>query len=123
MQAQAFGLLLIAIVMTNVGELLLKHGMTMHGEMSLHPETLVPTMFRTFTNPFVLAGFVLVFGASIFWLAVLSRVELSWAYPMLSLGYVLVVILSALFLNETITLGRVLGILIIISGVFVLFRN
>ncbi len=123
MQIQAFVLLLIAIVMTNAGELLLKRGMSMLGVMSLHPETLIPTLFRTFTNPFVLAGFVLVFGASIFWLAVLSRVDLSWAYPMLSLGYVLVVILSAIFLNETITLTRVFGVLIIVTGVFVLFRS
>lgn len=123
MQTQAFALLVIAILMTNTGELLLKRGMSMMGEMSLHPETLIPTLFRTFTNPFVFAGFVLVFGASIFWLAVLSRVDLSWAYPMLSLGYVVVVVLSAIFLNEPITVSRVLGVVIIIAGVFVLYRS
>jgi drug/metabolite transporter (DMT)-like permease len=109
--------------MSTTGELLLKTGMNRVGVLHLTLDQIVPSLFRTFTNPFVLTGFVLIFGGSIFWLAVISRVELSWAYPMLSLGYALVVLLSWLFLNESLTALRLIGVAIICLGVFVVSRS
>lgn len=120
---QAFFLLLIAIVMSTTGELLLKRGVNAVGVLSLAPADIVPTLMETFSNPFVLAGFALIFGGSIFWLAVISRVDLSWAYPMLSLGYVLVVVNSWLFLNEQVTPVRVAGVAIICLGVAIVGRS
>jgi multidrug transporter EmrE-like cation transporter len=120
---QAFFLLLIAISMSTTGELMLKTGMNRVGVLHLTVDQFIPTLIRAFTNPFVLVGFALIFGGSIFWLAVISRVELSWAYPMLSLGYVLVVLLSWLFLNESVTPLRLIGVAIICLGVFVVSRS
>lgn len=118
-----FLLLLVAICFTVTGELLLKQGMNKVGVLSLHPSSILPMLWRTFTTPQILIGFVFVFSASIFWLAVISRVELSYAYPMLSLGYVLVVLASWVVLGENVTLTRILGTLIIIGGVFVISRS
>lgn len=123
MALQAFLLLLVAIAMSTTGELLLKHGMNMVGVLSLAPGDIVPMLFKAFTNPFVFAGFALIFGGSIFWLAVISRVDLSWAYPMLSLGYIIVVIESWIILNEPVTALRLAGVLIICLGVFILSRS
>ena len=120
---QAFFLLLIAISMSTTGELLLKTGMNQVGVLHFSLDQFVPTLIRAFTNPFVLAGFVLIFGGSIFWLAVISRVDLSWAYPMLSLGYILVVLLSWWFLNEAITPLRLIGVGVICVGVFLVSRS
>lgn len=123
MALQAFILLLIDLAMTNIGELLLKRGMNQVGVMDLNPAQLIPMLFRTFINPFVFFGFVLLFGGSIFWLAVISRVQLSWAYPISSIGYILVLILSWLFLNESISFLRLAGVVIIIFGVFLVSRS
>jgi multidrug transporter EmrE-like cation transporter len=120
---QAFLLLLIAIVMSTTGELLLKRGMNAVGVLSLAPADIVPMLANAFSNPFILAGFALLFGGSIFWLAVISRVDLSWAYPMLSLGYVLVVVNSWLFLDEQVTPIRVAGVAIICLGVAIVGRS
>ena len=90
-----FVALLIAISMSVCGELMLKHGMNNVGTLDLTGWHAIGQLFRTFTNPFVLAGLVVIFGGSIFWLSVLSKAELSWAYPMLSLSYVAGVFLSA----------------------------
>jgi multidrug transporter EmrE-like cation transporter len=120
---QAFLLLLIAIAMSTTGELLLKHGMNMVGVLHLNPTLFIPTLAKAFTNPFVLAGFALIFGGSIFWLAVLSRVDLSWAYPMLSLGYIIVVVESWILLNEPVTPLRFIGVLVICLGVFIVSRS
>jgi multidrug transporter EmrE-like cation transporter len=120
---RAFVTLLVAISLTVTGELCLKRGMTQVGQFTLNPATLVPMLFRAFTMPLVLIGFILVFSASIFWLSVISQVDLSWAYPMLSLGYVLTVILSAIFLGENVTWLRLSGVVVIIFGVFLVSRS
>jgi len=120
---QVYAMLLVGICMSVTGELLLKHGMNQMGVLSLNPGTLLPSLVRTFSSPFILLGFAAVFGGSIFWLAVISRVQLSYAYPLLSLGYVIVVISSWAFLNEQLSLQRVAGVLVICLGVFVVSRT
>ncbi|MBI4301570.1 MAG: EamA family transporter [Chloroflexi bacterium] len=118
-----FLLLLVAVTFSVTGELLLKHGMNVVGELSFHSEVFFPTLRRAFSNPYVLVGFASIFTGSIFWLSVISRVALSYAYPMLSVSYILVVLASWLLLGEQITANRILGVLIICAGVYVVFRS
>lgn len=117
----AFLLLLVAVSFTVTGEFLLKHGMNTVGVLHLNPPTLLPSLWRTFTNPFVLAGFAFVAVASIFWLSVLSRIPLSVAYPSLSLAYVIAVFAAWPLLGEHLTVTKVAGVLIIVLGVFTLY--
>ena len=116
-----YALLAVAILLTVMGELLLKRGMNLHGELNIAASTLVPTVWQLVTNPFILGGFTLIFSGSLFWLSVISRIDLSVAYPMLSTGYVLVVLASALFLGEQVTALRMLGVFVIVVGVFLVF--
>jgi multidrug transporter EmrE-like cation transporter len=120
-------LLLIGIGLSVTGELLLKHGMNrfreQFGVLDLSLATLVPTLVRVFTQPAVLLGFVFVFGASIFWLAVLSRVHLSFAYPLLAFGYVVTALLARLLFNEPISATRWTGIVVICLGVVLVART
>jgi multidrug transporter EmrE-like cation transporter len=115
----AIALLLVAVLLSATGELLLKHGMTQLGVFSFEVEMLV----RIFTTPQILLGFALVFGGAIFWLAVISRVDLSFAYPMLALGYVLVVFASWLFLHEPLSAVKLLGVAVICTGVIILAQS
>lgn len=57
------------------------------------------------------------------WLAALSKAPVSIAYPMLSLGYVVVAAISAMWLGESLTLMKVLGIALICAGVFLVSRS
>ncbi len=116
-------LLLAGISLSVVGELLLKHGMNRFGVLDLSPATLIPTLFRVFTQPAVFFGFVLIFSASIFWLAVLSRANLSFAYPMLAFGYVVTALLSRVLFAEVISPTRWAGILVICLGVVLVARQ
>jgi len=118
-----FLLLLVAVCFSVTGELLLKSGMNKVGVLSLQPHQIASSLWRAFTNPLVLAGFALVFIASIFWLAVLSRAPLSWAYPLLSVSYVLGVMFSWAVLGETVSLSRLAGVIIIVIGVFLVYRS
>lgn len=118
-----FGFLLIAVIFSAAGELLLKRGMNQVGVLNLQPAEILPSLLKVFTTPFVILGFGSIFLGSIFWLSVISKVPLSYAYPMLSTGYIVVVIASWLFLGEQLTHTRVLGVLIICAGVAVVFRS
>ncbi len=120
---KAFLLLLFAISLSVPGEFLLKLGMNQVGMPSLTPRGFVSGLLRAFSNPRILAGFALIFCGSLIWLAVLSRVDLSWAYPMLSLGYLFVVLTSWFFLGETFSLLRVMGTVFVCLGVLLIFRS
>ncbi len=113
-------LLLAASTLTVVGEVLLKLGVNAVGEavgaFSLDPAVL----WATFTDWRVIMGFGLVFGGALFWLGVIARVNLSFAYPLLALNYVLIMIPSRLLLNETITPHKLVGAVIVVIGVIVI---
>ncbi len=115
-----FMLLLTASALTVTGEVLLKIGINhvteQVGAFSLDPRVL----WATFTDWRVLLGFGLVFGGALFWLGVISRVDLSFAYPLLALNYVIILIPSRILLNESISLIRLVGALIIVFGVIVI---
>ncbi len=67
---------------------------------------------------------MLCYAASIcVWLAALSKAPVSTAYPMLSLGYVVVAFASVLWLGETLSVPKVLGIALICAGVVLVSRN
>jgi len=120
MTTTAFFLLIIAIILSTFGEVLLKAGVNRIGTITLAPGTLI----RAFLQWQVLAGFVLLFGGSLFWLAVLSRVHLSIAYPLLAIGYILTTIWALVFLKEPVPTSRWLGIGAICSGiVLVLYKS
>ncbi|MCL5957700.1 MAG: EamA family transporter [Chloroflexi bacterium] len=123
MISRALMILFVAIPLSVSGELLLKYGMNQHGFFGLSASGLLPSLVRIFTNPFILAGFALIFSGSIFWLSVISRVELSYAYPMLSLSYVLTVAASWFLFSENVTPIRIGGVLIICLGVYVVSRS
>jgi multidrug transporter EmrE-like cation transporter len=120
MSVTAFCLLIIAIVLSTFGEVLLKAGVNRIETITLAPGTLI----RAFLQWQVLAGFVLLFGGSLFWLAVLSRVHLSIAYPLLAIGYILTTLWALVFLKEPVPASRWLGIGAICSGiVLVLYKG
>ena len=120
---RALMILGVGICFSVAGELMLKAGMNRVGVLSLQPGNVLEGLWRSFTNPLVLAGFVSVFLASIFWLGVISRIPLSLAYPMMSLSYVVVVFASALLLREQVTFTRVAGVAVIIVGVYIVYRS
>ncbi len=115
--------ILISVLGGAFGQVLLKKGMANMGPLTLGLNSLPSTLLRMATNPFVVIG-MLVYGAStIFWLAALSRVELSFAYPFVSLSYVVMLVFSWQLFQEDITLLRLVGSFIILAGVVLISRS
>jgi drug/metabolite transporter (DMT)-like permease len=118
-----FALLLVAICLTVTGELLLKTGMNRYGELNVGLSTLVPTAVKLFTSPWVVGGFAFALGCALFWLAVLSRWNLSVADPMLSISYIIGIAASVFILKEKVGPVQFLGVVVIIPGVFLVSRS
>ena len=70
-------------------------------------------------NPWVISGFTSVFLASLSWMAAMTKFPLSYAYPFMSLAFVLVLFLSALFFQEAITLTKAISMGLIIAGIII----
>ena len=111
----------ISILLAVTGQLLMKKGMMVFG--TFPASQLLFKIIPMFMNPYVFFGFACFGLSSLFWLVVLSRLELSLVYPMVSVAYVLVAIISWLFFKENVTLVRWLGILVIICGVYLISRS
>ena len=116
-----FFLVITAICFSVSGELLLKSGMNSVGVLSFL--NFWPTLGKIFTNPRILVGFGFFGVGAVFWLAAISRVPLSWAYPMLSIGYLLILLFSAIVLKEQVAPLRWVGALVICVGIVLVFRS
>ncbi len=76
-------------------------------------------MAHLLTNPWVLSGLLAGFLAFVCWTMALSKFDLSYAYPFMSLSFALVLVASAVLFRESITLPRVAGLVLIMAGVVV----
>jgi drug/metabolite transporter (DMT)-like permease len=74
-------------------------------------------------TPSILIGFILFGISSLLWLSVISKNQLSYAYPMVGLGYVIILILSRVFLNEAINSWRIIGVACIVGGVILISKS
>lgn len=119
---QALPWIVTSIVLGSIGQVLLKVAARQLGTLTLGNGPLVGTLLRLVANPYVWFGVLLFVTSMIMWIKALTTTSLASAYPMVAGGYVLVLIISALFLGEKIDGGLALGCAIICVGVIVLAR-
>jgi multidrug transporter EmrE-like cation transporter len=123
MNVTTFSYLFAGILLNACAQLLLKAGTLRLGEISLAPATLVSTLIQIATNIPIIGGLSLYGLSVITWIAGLSRVDVSIAYPLLSLGYVVNAIAAYFLFGEALTPQRLLAIGIILIGVYILARS
>jgi drug/metabolite transporter (DMT)-like permease len=111
-----FSLILLSVLLTAGGQLFFKQGMA-HINQSHGKAPLIQQIAYGLLNGSVMAGFVLFGAGAILWLGVLAKEEVSYAYPISSLGYIVVLLGSYFLFQETISWARIIGILLIILGV------
>lgn len=105
------------------GQLVLKRGMSILGAQSLSGSNVVDVVLRMVLSPWVIGGLLIYVAGTFFWLMVLSRVELSFAYPMTSMSYILIVLSSWYLLGESISPLRIVGVVTIIAGVSLIAQS
>ena len=78
---------------------------------------------RVAGQPYILAGLMCYVFSVAVWIMALSRVQVSVAYPMLSIGYVVNAVAAYFLFGEAVTLQRLLGIGVIVIGVYIVARS
>lgn len=116
-------LILLTVLMNAAAQLLLKEGMNRIGEFAFSWSNMMPIILKIAYSPLIILGlFIYVFSVSV-WLLVLSRVDASIAYPMTSLGYVVTAIVAYFMLHEQLSLTQMIGIVVIIIGVYLIAQH
>ena len=119
----AFAFLLSGVLLNAAAQFFLKAGTNALGVITLTRENWIDQFGRLALEPH-LAGGILCYAVSVVvWIIGLSRVPVSIAYPMLSLGYIINAIAAHYLLGEAVTLQRWLGIGFIIVGVWLVARS
>ena len=123
MNVTSFSLIIFGVLLNAVAQLALKAGVRDLGPIGLSMDQVVPTSLRLMGEPYLWTGLTLYAISVVVWILALSRVDVSIAYPMLSLGYVVNAFAAYWLFGEALTPMRLAGIGIIIVGVYVLTRG
>lgn len=123
MNAVTFGLILTGVLLNAGAQLLLKAGTNAIGTFQFTMENALPVGWKLATEPHIVGGLACYVVSVVVWVMALSRVEVSIAYPMLSIGYVVNAIAAWYLLGEALSGMRLAGIFVIIVGVVMVARS
>jgi multidrug transporter EmrE-like cation transporter len=115
--------ILAGVTLNACAQLLLKAGTNAVGHFEFTRANILPIGFRLATQWPIVGGLCCYVVSVVVWIVGLSRVDVSIAYPMLSLGYVLNAVAAWYLFGEVLSIQRLVGIGIILVGVFVLARS
>lgn len=117
-------LVLLSVILNTLGQLLFKIGMNQIGAFSFSPANLVQLGFKVVTNMSLMSGLFIYAISTVVWFLVLSRADLSFAYPLISIGYIFNSFAAYYFLHEhAFSPMRILGTLTIIAGVVLICQS
>ena len=124
MNLATFGFIITGVLLNAAAQLLLKAGTNaLGGAIHLTASNWFGTLVKVGTQLPILAGLACYAVSLVVWIMGLSRTDVTVAYPMLSLGYVIGAIGAWLFLGEVISPQRMLAIGVIMLGVVLLARS
>ncbi len=109
----------MTILFTVYGQVVLKWQVTLAGPMPDQGGDRITFLLGMLLKPWVLSGFAAAFVASIAWMAAISKFDLSYAYPFMSLNFVLVLALSGFLFHEPLTTPKLIGLCLIILGIVI----
>ncbi len=111
------------IFFTVYGQIVLKWRIS--GVGSLPDSTLEKVLFlsKLLLDPYIFSGFFSAFIASFFWMAAMTKFDISYAYPFMSSAFVLVFILSVVLFQEPVTWQKTIGLVLIVAGIIVTSRS
>lgn len=110
---------LATVLLTVYGQLVFKWQIDEAGSLPPATGAKVEYAVRLLLNPWVISVFAAALIASLTWGAALTRFELSFAYPFMSLSFVLVLLLSVALFAETLTVAKLVGVALIVAGLVI----
>jgi multidrug transporter EmrE-like cation transporter len=123
MSLVSFSFLMLGVSLNAVAQLLLKAGTNAIGQFEFSAGNIVPVGIKLALEPHILGGLACYVVSVVVWILGLSRVDVSIAYPMLSVGYVLNAVAAWYLFGEAVSVTRLAGIGVIIIGVYIVARS
>ena len=114
-------LILVSVLLNRTAQLCIRKGMLLVGETGM--SNMITNLGVMVTNIWLWGAMICYAFSILLWMAVLSKVEVSFAYPFLSIGYVVVAVVGYYFLGESLSVIRIVGIVIICIGVYLISRS
>jgi len=112
--------ILLLVSMLTTGNVLWKYGLTSMGGVFVNGKTFFNSIKDLLISPYIWLGALLYILGTLYWFTLLSKHNLSYVYPMLSVGYVFGMIVGMFFFKETISITGWIGIGIIFVGFIIL---
>lgn len=124
MNLHTFSIIFAGVLLNSAAQLMLKAGARTLGTVAMGSgASLTAAAWNAATQPWIVLGLVCYLVSAGLWILALTRVDVTVAYPMLSMGYVIAALLAWQFFGESLNPTRVMGIAIILVGVVVLSRG
>ena len=107
------------ILFTVYGQIIIKWQVSNAGAMPDETVGKIWFLLRLTLNFWVLSSLCSAFFALLCWMAAMTKFELSYAYPFMSLSFVMVLMLSSVFFHEPVTTAKIFGVIFIITGIII----
>src|SRR5699024_1536857 len=105
---------------TVYGQLVLKWKINDYGSLPAAFLDKITFLMQLFLNPWFLSGFLAAFLAALCWMAAMTKFEISYAYPFMSLSFVLVFIFFVFFFGDSFSIQKIAGIACIVLGIIIM---
>lgn len=116
-------LILLSCLVTVVGQVAFKLGANVFAEVEFSLPALPRVLWQMLTSPTILFGFFMFGLGAVLWLFALARTELSFAVPLASVTYPLVLAAGVLVFREPLTVTKIVGTLLVAAGVVLVSWN
>ena len=123
MSPATFALLMTGVLLNAAAQLLLKAGTNAVGRFDFTAENILPVGMKLALEPHIAGGLACYVVSVAVWIVGLSRVPVSIAYPMLSVGYIVNALAAWYLFGESLTAQKLVGIAFIVCGVFLVARS
>jgi multidrug transporter EmrE-like cation transporter len=75
-------------------------------------------VFKMLIDPFIMISLILTLLSGLSWMIAMTKFDISYAYPFTALGYVMILIFSIIFFHEPASLGKLIGVFLIVIGIY-----
>lgn len=114
-------MIIASVALTTAAQILMKSGMVSEDvRLALNSGELQSIIFAVITSPAVCTGLICFAFSVVIWLKVLSEVPLSTAYPFVSLGIAFTVAAGFILFGEPFSIQKIVGVVLILAGIFIL---
>ena len=115
--------ILLTVIFTVYSQLVMRWQVTMAGPLPVDVQGKFSYVFELIFNPWVLSGIISTFLAGVSWMLAMTKFEISYAYPFVSLNYILVLAAGVLLFDESISVAKIVGCVLVMFGIVVVARG